>query len=369
MLRVHSWLGKWKRKMSHSTEIPEQLSDAEPDEGDQDPPLTFQQDETATNSVDPNQDMGVTKVQEPEERSASDSSQSLRSVPPPFLPSIVASSTFVGHRGRQDDACYHLQLPGCNVIAVADGLGSYDFSRIGSHHAVASAVGFIQRVVMGGGLADIHTRPELPEWIVREAIIHAHRDVQHLNSLLADAGEATATTLLLLVEFTDCFVFGGIGDGGVLHLSGDDTYARNYISARWKGDDRMDMVLGSARDITPDIQKIPKLKDSGNFFAVCTDGMAVGFVKKENHKWIMDQPMKISTGVQMIRDEIADHIERMQTLNADVHHILDKWVRGYEVTVADNSVTSHAHDNRTIGVLIDEECQRYWIEHGTALPS
>jgi len=283
---------------------------------------------------------------------------------PNFLSGIVASATSVGHEGRQEDACFHLQLPGCNVIAVADGIGSFSQSRIGSHQVVSSAVGSILRFVMDGGLKDIENHPELPELIVREAVTQADRDIQRLNLSLAQSGNGiTATTLLLVAEFSDCFVFGSIGDGGAFHFSGDGRYARNYLPKGGKYGDRMDNALGTAANIKPDIQKIPKLHESGNFFAICSDGMAVGFVNRQRRQV---EKQREENGIYMIRDEMAYHFANKQTPNADVHHILERWVRGYELEVEGGSNTTHKHDNRTVGVLIDEDCLEYWMKHGTA---
>jgi serine/threonine protein phosphatase PrpC len=246
-----------------------------------------------------------------------------------MLPGVADSATTIGGKGLQQDACYHVSLPGAKIVAVADGISSAYRADYAAQLALLSALGHFQYRILDDHPVD--------ERLLLAAFDQAHRHVRRLNAALnGPTGRGAATTMIVAVETQDTFYFGSLGDGAALFSYAEMDWVTNCL---YPQQDRgaLTQYLGTSADrVRPSISIMPKSEYSGGVAVIMTDGM----YRKET---IMRDAVRSLRG---IRDRVTA-VSRENVI--DIHQYLEEWVTGVETD-----------DNRSVGVLISQEAIDYW---------
>ncbi len=129
------------------------------------------------------------------------------------------------------------------IAAIADGVGSCDYSEYGSRTAVETAVEFLSQELVKLQ----HISPETVGTLLKEAFekaydsIEQEADKQEISFALFD----TTLTITVLVENGECY-FGHIGDDGIVALYRDGSY--KMITSRIEGEEANSVVPLSSKE-------------------------------------------------------------------------------------------------------------------------
>lgn len=243
---------------------------------------------------------------------------------PPFLPGIADSATAVGPRSAQQDACYHVFLPGCKIVAVADGIGQHPkYSHYHSTHVMLSALGFLQRGIMSG--------VAMSDELIRMAFQDAQNHCRLLNETIRreDPDGYGGTTMIIACETAGYFHVGMCGDGNAIYRLADAKIP-NYVVE----DQRRTHHLGQDHDtIKVNTACWSKVDLVGGILVIATDGIAIDG--------------NTARGVTHAIDEVSSFVARSNPdKGLDVHRLLE--------TIVTSGAPVNEYDNRSIGVLVDQ---------------
>lgn len=123
------------------------------------------------------------------------------------------------------------------VAAIADGVGSCEYSQIGSKVAVNSFVGYIENQLTSGNIA--LNDDEITE-LIKQAFLHAFEEEEKTSSEEEIPFVELDTTLTGVVYDGRRLWFGHIGDDGAVVIYDDGHY--EMITNRHKGDDFRSLI-------------------------------------------------------------------------------------------------------------------------------
>ena len=248
------------------------------------------------------------------------------------LGGLVATATSIGGKQVQQDACAHLDLPGCKVVAVADGISSSPDAHLAAQTAVQIALQALTLYWQAG-------YPITPS-ILKQAFFEA----QAIIRLQVQARRLThappATTLIVAVELVDRFLVAYVGDGAAVLATGNLKLGlMNILYPHMRTGGAITCYLGSNQGwVEPACLEFPKCWPEGGILLVGTDGaLPLGQLLK------MARP---------ILEQVQRHV--MDSLSSggrvDPHPVLESWVTRHLTT----------DDNRTLGLIVSEEALNYW---------
>lgn len=162
------------------------------------------------------------------------------------------------------------------IAAIADGVGSCDYSEVGSQIAVTTVLKMLKEEL--SVLQEVSEKSVLP--LIKKAFLQANENIEHeadekeLPFLLFD----TTLTVIVLTDKGTCYV-GHIGDDGVVALMSDGSYS--MITQRIEGEEANSVFpLSSTKYWTFGVVKKPVAA-----LALMTDGLldkSVGSTRMNN---------------------------------------------------------------------------------------
>ncbi|MCS7075457.1 MAG: protein phosphatase 2C family protein [Bacteroidia bacterium] len=235
----------------------------------------------------------------------------------------------------------------CNsykVMAVADGLGSYELADLAAMYVCS-------------GIAEYSQKQSSKTFDMQSAFMYAQNVLKakaneylQKNNLDSTQTDLFATTLIVAVETEDEFICGYCGNGGIFHIRGNFDHFQNNQYLPWnainylnphtvqnaQGKEALYKYLslqGSMVEYTPTILRISKDKDwYGDMLLICTDGIfsndqvQVGKDSK-NNLWIQGEKTitllyeylkPLPTTEKKLAEQIEQYLDYLR-----IHKLLD----------------------------------------------
>jgi serine/threonine protein phosphatase PrpC len=251
------------------------------------------------------------------------------------LGGLLASATSIGGKDVQQDACGCLDLPGCKIAAVADGISSSPRAHLAASTAIHVVLnGLVQRWQAGC----FPTRTVLAQ-IFTEAqrAIHLQAQARNLTQ------PSPATTLILGVELADRLLLAYVGDGAAVLTTGSLQWMQNLLYPQVGPAGAIVRYLGDPQAaIEPGYIELPKVWPEGCILLIGTDGALV-------------QGQTLSTAEAILGEvqrQVMDSTAKGRTV--DPHGILEAWI----------SQRLSTSDNRSLALIVSEQALRLWQDLG-----
>lgn len=170
----------------------------------------------------------------------------------------------------------------CNILVVADGIGSFHQSEIASKFVSNNVIDIIERLddVQKLNLIDVFKEVQLS---LKEKYEKEFKEEDRTE-------KAYGTTLICCVETVDEFIIGYVGNGAIFHIRGDfNTFPERFYlpwnsinllnphSKEEEGKNAMYRFIApncTSQQITPTIIRLSKDEyGSGDIIMLCTDGI------------------------------------------------------------------------------------------------
>lgn len=251
------------------------------------------------------------------------------------LGGLLASATSIGGKDVQQDACCALDLPGCKIVVVADGISGSPKSHLAASTAVYVALdGLIQHWQAGC-------------FLTRTVLSHVFTQAQRAIHLQAQARNLTqsppATTLILGVELADRLLLAYVGDGAAVLTTASLQWMQNLLYPQVGPGGAIVRYLGGPQGvIEPAYVELPKVWPEGAILLIGTDGA-------------LAQGQTLAT-VEAILGEIQKEVMNSIITGrpVDPHGILETWV----------SQRLSSGDNRSLGLIVSDQALRLWQDLG-----
>jgi len=247
------------------------------------------------------------------------------------LAGLIAAATSIGGKEVQQDACGHLDLPGCKVVAVADGISSSPHARLAADTAVQIVLQVVTRYWQAG-------YPITPGTL-KQAFAEAQAAVRLQAQARGLTHAPPATTLILAVEVADRFLVAHVGDGAVVLTTGALHWMANLLYPQTGQGGAITRYLGQNRDgMEPACLELPKVWPDGGILLVGTDGA-------------LSPGQVLATAEAILREIQQQTVISLTTgRRGDPHAVLEAWV----------TRRLSADDNRTLGLIVSQQALDYW---------
>lgn len=170
----------------------------------------------------------------------------------------------------------------CNVLVVADGLGSFHYSEVASEFVCKKFVEAIEKLENINDLNLVNIFEEVQIDLKKKYEEDIPEDDRIKN--------AYGTTLISCIETLDDFIIGYVGNGGIFHIRGDFNNFPERFYLPWnsinllnphskeeEGKNAMYKFLspnGHPEQIIPSVIRLSKDRfGSGDIIMICTDGI------------------------------------------------------------------------------------------------
>lgn len=198
---------------------------------------------------------------------------------------VSASVTPRANPEHNQDAAWHKQGKEYRIIAVADGLGSFEYAHLAAQYACE-------------GIAEYTHQKSISAFDMQEAFTYAQKYLvtkasQYLaeNHIHPAHNDIFGTTLIVALETEQEFICGYCGNGGIFHIRGNFDHfqtsqylpwnAINYLNPHTvqnaQGKEALYKLLSfysKPAEYTPTVLRISKDNTLyGDMLMICTDGI------------------------------------------------------------------------------------------------